>query len=270
MLQGSISSLRFQRGQAMAEFVVVATFFIVPLLLCMTYLARVEDSRFRIHESARYAAWERTVWYRSGSDYVIKNDADLAHEISNRILVPGNRAMDTQVDRQAISSNSYKLDPFLYTDSGGTKPMLKRVGNQQALAQVGYSEAAQNNVIAQATNLVASKGLKIPSSGIATSTVSVELEKIPLLTSMLPANFTSNAQNAILGGAWNARGPDNVKSRVKGTVLTGYVNSIPMFTALQSVIGVLFPEIAPNSLIFGHIDPDRVPCQRLAGSTTNC
>jgi len=97
-----------QRGQGMAEFGVIAAFFIVPLILGMTWLARVENSKQHMHQAARYAAWERTVWYRSGNTYVTKSDTDVAREITKRIYAPVRNSLDTNNDRLAVNMNSDK------------------------------------------------------------------------------------------------------------------------------------------------------------------
>lgn len=256
-----------QRGQGMAEFAVAASFFLVPLIIGITWLARVESSRQHLNQAARYAAWERTVWYRSGSDYIIKNDASVAREISKRVYAPASNALDTNNDRQAVNTSSDKIDPFLYTvdySQGNTLPMFKATGSQQSRAGVAYASSAESNAIARVLN-GAGRVLQLQSDGIATSTVSADLEVIPSLANpgVLPAAFTSQAKNALLGGAWNANGTQGEAKAVKRTVLASYVNSIPGFSILQSMVGLLFPEF--NSLDLGHVDPEKMACQRVTG-----
>ncbi len=55
-------TLAGQRGQAMAEFVVVAVFVLSVLLLSIVTLAKFNDIRNKVLIGSRYAAWERTVW----------------------------------------------------------------------------------------------------------------------------------------------------------------------------------------------------------------
>ncbi len=261
-----------QRGQGMAEFGVVAAFFIVPVLIGMTWLARVESSKQHMHQAARYAAWERTVWHRSGNTYVTKSDTDVAREITRRVYAPVRNGVDTTNDRLAVNMNSEQLAPFLYTQDyqqGNTLPMFRPIGGQQSRAGVAYARGSESNAIVQLLN-GAGRLLQLESDGIATSTVSADIEVIPSIRNLgvLPATFTSQSKNALLGGAWNANGPQGEARTVRRTVLTNAFNSIPGFSVIQSVIGFLFPEF--NQLDLGHVDTEKMACQRVNGITANC
>lgn len=263
-----------QRGQGMVEFGVAAAFFIVPLLIGIVWLARVESTQQHLHQAARYAAWERTVWYRSGSTYVTKTDTDVAREITKRIYAPVRNSVDTSRDRQAVNMNQDQLDPFLYTQNGqgNTSPMFRSAGTQQSRAGVSHQRRSESNAIAKLLN-GAGKLLQLQSDGIATSTVSADLEVIPSIRNLdvLPAAFTTQSKNALLSGAWNANGPQGEAKTVKRTVLTDYVNDIPGFDLLKSLVGVLFPEF--NTLDIGHVDTEKNACQRVTGMSrgnTNC
>jgi len=262
-----------QRGQGMAEFGVIAAFFIVPLILGMTWLARVENSKQHMHQAARYAAWERTVWYRSGNTYVTKSDTDVAREITKRIYAPVRNSLDTNNDRLAVNMNSDKLDPFLYTSDytqGKSLPMFRPTGSQQSRAGVTYAQGNESSAISGLLNGAVGVLLKLQSEGIATSTVSADLEVIPSIRSVgvLPATFTSRSKNALLGGAWNANGPRGEEKTVKRTVLTNTFNSIPGFSIIQAAVGFLFPEY--KQLDLGHVDTEKMACQRVNGLTKNC
>lgn len=261
-----------QRGQGMAEFGVVATLFIVPLLIGMTWLARVESSKQHLHQAARYAAWERTVWYRSGSTYVTKNDTDVAREVTRRVYSPVRHLVDTNRDRLAVDMSRDRLDPFLYTQdyrTGNSLPMFRPIGSQQSRASVAYARSSESGAIASLLD-GAGRFLQLQSDGIATSTVSAEIEVIPSIRSLgsLPATFTSQSQNALLGGAWNANGPEGEARSVRRTVATTAFDSIPGFDLLKSMVGVLFPEI--DTLDPGHVDVEKMACQRVSSLATNC
>lgn len=261
-----------QCGQGMVEFGVAATFFIVPLLIGITWLARVESIKQHMHQAARYAAWERTVWYRSGNTYVTKSDTDVAREITKRIYAPVRNGVNTTNDRSAVNMQNDQMDPFLYTQDyqqGNTLPMFRPTGSQQSRAAVTYTRRSESNAIASLLN-GAGRLLQLQSDGIATSTVSADIEVIPSIRNLgvLPSTFTSESKNALLGGAWNANGPQGEATTVKRTVLTSVFNSVPGFSLLQSAVGVLFPEI--NTLDFGHVDTEQMACQRVNGIARNC
>lgn len=52
-----------QRGQAMTEFVISATYVLIPLFIAIPMLAKYIDIKHASIQAARYEAWEYTVWY---------------------------------------------------------------------------------------------------------------------------------------------------------------------------------------------------------------
>lgn len=78
---------RAQAGQALTEFVVVGSLVLVPLFLIVPVIAKVISQKQDVELAARYAAWERTVWYSDagsvsgqkgyeGPTLTYKSDAD--------------------------------------------------------------------------------------------------------------------------------------------------------------------------------------------------
>ena len=261
-----------QRGQGIVEFAVAATFFLVPLLIGMTWLARVESSRQHLHQAARYAAWERTVWYRSGNDYVTKSDSNVSFEVTKRVLARATNAIDSRNDKTAVDTRSDKLDSFLYTadySRGRTLPMFKPNTQNNSRDGVSYRSGAESNAIATVLNRFGSL-LGLRSEGIATSTVSADLEVVPAIKNLnvLPATFTSSAKNALLGGAWSANGIAGEEKAIKRVVPAGFIDQIPGWDILQSGIGFIFPEF--NTFDPGHVDAEITPCQRVYGVSSKC
>jgi len=62
-----------QKGQAMAEFVVMTAGCLLLLFVLVPVVAKLSDMSYKAQEAARYTAWERTVWYKSPD----KNDETL-------------------------------------------------------------------------------------------------------------------------------------------------------------------------------------------------
>jgi hypothetical protein len=56
-------SMRTYCGAAMVEFVVAGVFLLVPLYLVVQALGKFADVQHSTNTAARYAAWERTVWF---------------------------------------------------------------------------------------------------------------------------------------------------------------------------------------------------------------
>ena len=55
-------------GQAMTEFLICASFALIPLFLGISLLAKYIDIKQAAIQAARYQAWEYTVWYGNDSE----------------------------------------------------------------------------------------------------------------------------------------------------------------------------------------------------------
>jgi hypothetical protein len=114
------SAQRKQRGQAMIETLVAATLVLVPLFLAIPIIAKYQDIRSHVVQGARYAAWERTVWFGGaaaapmgfGSSKTLSNkwsanaksDDDIRAEIGHRILSKSTGGFNTASDKGTTSS----------------------------------------------------------------------------------------------------------------------------------------------------------------------
>jgi hypothetical protein len=94
-----------QRGQAMTEMLVASAFVVVPLFLIIPTFGKYVDMKHAAISSARYSAWERTVFFSnatlkrqpdnfvsrnsgdfSSTDFPVKSDADIARDAQLRIF----------------------------------------------------------------------------------------------------------------------------------------------------------------------------------------
>ncbi|HAL42510.1 MAG TPA: hypothetical protein DCP57_08705 [Gammaproteobacteria bacterium] len=90
-----------QGGQAMAEFLVSVAFVFMPLFVFVPLLGKVIDIQHHNQMAARYAAWERTVWFdnldgenrddfrTSGSEWesvALRSQQDVANTMKNRFF----------------------------------------------------------------------------------------------------------------------------------------------------------------------------------------
>jgi hypothetical protein len=62
------SKNRRQTGQAMTEFIISASFFLIPLFLAMSLIAKYIDIKQANIQAARYQAWEYTVWFANDTE----------------------------------------------------------------------------------------------------------------------------------------------------------------------------------------------------------
>lgn len=104
----------------MVETLVAATLVLVPLFLMIPIIAKYQDIRSHVVQGARYAAWERTVWFggaaaepmgfSSGSSFSnkwqanAKSDDDIRAEIGHRILSKSTGDFNTASDKGTTSA----------------------------------------------------------------------------------------------------------------------------------------------------------------------
>ena len=117
-MKDRFKSSEFQSGQAMAEFLVVAVFALVPVMLGTVFLMKLGNSQHEMHEAARYAAWERTVWSANGKGAHHKSDASVLNEAVARILGEPEAPVDTLVDGKAVKAKDRKFDPMIGINKG--------------------------------------------------------------------------------------------------------------------------------------------------------
>ena len=67
----------------MVEFLIAATTVLIPLFLIVPILGKFMDMKSASIQAARYAAWERTVWFNN-SDWAAapKTDAQIQNEVA--------------------------------------------------------------------------------------------------------------------------------------------------------------------------------------------
>jgi hypothetical protein len=115
-----------QRGAAMVEFIVGAVFFMVPLYLAIQALGKFADVQHTANGAARYAAWEKTVWFEDSSSTFQsinaanqKSTAQIRGEILARVL---NDRRDALVYKNTDKSASTLVNgqDTLWQDTAGT------------------------------------------------------------------------------------------------------------------------------------------------------
>lgn len=122
-----IEIARVQHGQAMVEFLVAALFFLVPLFLAMSAIGKLIDVQHTANMAARYAAWERTVWYEDGGtspDFKSFNNpnqkttGEIRNEIALRLLNDHSSGVTVikNTDKSATSFSN-GLDPMWHDPS---------------------------------------------------------------------------------------------------------------------------------------------------------
>lgn len=264
---------RMQTGQSIIGFLVTMMFMVVPMVLGINYVMRIGDAKHKTYEAARYAVWERTVWHQSDPNYNVKSDDDISWEINQRIFGKQNQALSSTEDRNPLAARrDVALDPLLYDweNTGGSRAeIIRRNGGYNRLNLPEENSPAKFS--SRITKPMA-RYLRLEHRGFYSARVTVDLHKSRRLVDVFDAvlgagqEFSTHSDNAMLIGAWNADGPDDVRQVVRRALPSAALDNSLMNIVVGSV-GTLFPEI--GNLRFGKVDPERVPCQRLTNLSGN-
>jgi len=269
-------------GQAMVELVIVAGFVLVPLFLAIPLIGKYLDMRAAAVQSARYAAWERTVWYGGAAASQLgwlgrknvwlaneKTDSQIRNEINIRQMseTKANDAFSS-TDR---SASSYKNGSrALWQDRTGQQ-MLQDYDDVSNTVSSARAPGTLNVILDPIANLAATLGpFTLEMKGQYTANVSMQVRDLDYDHFLLKNSTSSfSEKNVLLANGWNANGPadtdkTSAKQQVKGLVPTTLfdteVGGINVVNLLQTVLSVFLPEI--NKLDLGKIDPEVVPADR--------
>lgn len=108
-------------GQAMTEFVIAATFVLVPLFVFVPMLAKYIDFKHASIQAARYQAWEYTVWYNDLDERDITENFNSGHA---GFRMPLKAADVTRHESQVRIMGQVGTEPAATTGSSGTDAIL--------------------------------------------------------------------------------------------------------------------------------------------------
>lgn len=258
-----------QSGQGLVEFVVVATLILVPMMLALDYIQRLGDARAKAIEASRYAVWERTVWSPAGNGYHRKSADDIAREIDVRVFglptAPLNSVSD-KGERDEVVALDYNLRH--YRSDGDARPgiVVESEENHRIVTlteQNGRPPGAVNGLINQAVG-----ALSINENGFYRETVEVDLLIDRAIKAELEESLGEDKPlrlavgSALLAESWAAAGPEDVKRVVKRSVPLGWLEDLGLDDIKDVLATLQFKEF--DDLELGYVDPEQVPCERLA------
>ena len=134
MIMRSVT-FKAQRGQAMIEALIASALVLVPLFLAIPVIAKYMDIRSSTVQAARYAAWERTVWYGGDAaatmsmgsyfssnkwDANAKTDDVIRQEIGKRLLSDNGTAAFTNSDTSGGNLRKFWSDRRGSAQSGAS------------------------------------------------------------------------------------------------------------------------------------------------------
>lgn len=273
-----------QGGQALVEMVVTGLFFLVPLFLAVVAMGKFIDVQHTTNMGARYAAWERTVWYENGGRFDDinapnqKSAAQIHAELTARLF--NDRSRNTSViansDKNATSFVN-GIDP-LWRDNAGVR-YLRRYDQAGTGIAVGRPN---RDVAGRALGLITSLPLPtgvtgslvppLPSDTFSTATVSLReiardsqsYQRLWPRSSVWIDEWRGldfKATGAIVSNTWGANGSSGTHDMVAQAVPTAQ----GLGRAVGAVVDVGLTAWDRNMAKpeFGKIVPDVVPEDRL-------
>ncbi len=246
-----------QKGQSIVEFLVAASFALVPLLFLITHMGKVGDMQSRAVEASRYGAWEMA--------RTSKGAVQIENEINKRILYKDHRNIDSVTDGQNNNSDVSRIDPLYFhvADDGSYKTLIAKKNNSfNQSTTINENPTTSLYKIRVGIAKAPFARINIADDGMATANV----EFITSTTKWLQGiALSQRAHNTVLTETWRAPTHARVEDAIDSAILakSAFVNDslLALGTGLADAVGLEeWAELDP-----GHIEHDVVPCSRLVG-----
>lgn len=245
----------WQSGQAVVEFLVAASFVLVPMLFLVTYLGKIGDIQHRAYEGARYGAWETA---RTG-----KNAVRIRHEIDRRILQHPYQPIDSVLDGQSVGKDESVLDPIYYhsSDQEEYEPLLvfsESSFNQTAIINEAPDASSYQRRVSIAR--AAPARIKVREDGLITADIEFSLNPTRWLELV---DFRQRAWNTMLVDSWRGVTREAVEDLIDSAILarSDFIDAPMLEVATQVAETAGLQEWA--ALEPGYIEHDVVPCSRV-------
>lgn len=276
-------ALRLSSGQALVEFLIAATLVLIPMFLVVPLLGKYMDLKATAIQAARYAAWERTVWFGHADwSAAEKTDQRIQREIQQRFFSDTATVKLQSTDGGATGWGGTGPKP-LWTDRAGN-PMLVTYDSNVTQANVrGETPGLINDIVDPIVSAISFVGgilgaaFVLDMDSLYTSSVNVQtvqtrpigqvLGTMPGLQTYQGVTPLFSEKNVLIANGWSAKGASHVKTQTEGLTPTSFLQRSPLSDVLTIIqwVSVLFaPELNPNNLkLGGEVQPDIVPDDRL-------
>jgi hypothetical protein len=254
-----------------------AVLFLIPLFLIIPMMGKYGDVKAASAQTARYVAWERTVWYGGSASAAswpgnAKSENDIKNEARRRVT-----AFGTTISDSDKSANSF-------LQSGGRNLWHNRNGvamlNSWDDASIGNisntsvpNDVATGGVLAAITGVTAITGFHLETKGFYKGTSDIAINTKPIgatLDGSTAGRFDPGVlhftdKNVILANGWGANGSAHVKTQTAGIAPLGLLGDSALGPVLNVAKCVALVAFAPEfcMLEIGKIEPDIVPPDRL-------
>jgi hypothetical protein len=235
-------------GNAMAE-VLVALLGLSPLIAGIPLLGKQLDIKQKGYDSARYVAWERTVW-RSDASNNRKTESDVALEMRDRTMGdPHSGLLPVESVRVAgVTENLLWRDQAgkrLLNYEAATAPVSSTERSQAAPVEVGYALVPGitygEGPMGAVENALQLRALNVNRESYTTASVSIEIRSI--LTALasrhvspgiragqadVRAPIVQTARSAVLSDTWSARDESTLRRRVDDLTVNELIQALEL------------------------------------------
>ena len=264
----------------MVEFLIAATLVLIPLFLTVPLLGKYMDLKATSIQAARYAAWERTVWF-GHADWTAaqKTDLMIQREIQQRFFSDTATVKLQSTDGNATGWGGTGPKP-LWRDRAGN-PMLAAYDSNvtQGVAK-DDTPGLINDILDPVVSAISFVGGILGAAFVLdmdsqyTASVNVQTVQTRPIKQVLHTTAATGAvtplfseKNVLIANGWSANGAAQVKKQTEGLTPTSFLQRSPIsdvLTVIQYLAYVFAPELNPNHLkLGGEIQPDVVPDDRL-------
>ena len=252
-----------QQGQAMIETVVILGV-IVFLFLGVFYLGKFHDIQASTIQSARYAAWERTVHSQARV-----SDANVQNQARARLFTWNRNAFKSSDGLP--NGSAWTEQSSVWYDHAGNRRLITRPDDVVIGTTTGSLPGVAAGTVSRTFEVFSataglSGGEALPRGGFVTGTAAVRLANVSQLPAPLnKLDLTLREQSAVVLDSWDANGPQQAALRSRSFTLAGPLAQLgSLLTPVEWALSWIEPSF--DDLHIGQVCPDIVPADRLEGS----
>jgi hypothetical protein len=292
-------SLAKSTGQALVETIVVASAFLIVILLWGPLLGKYVDIKHRSVQAARYQTWEASVWRISGqydsSDWR-KKSSSVSTPVKTKTQLRNETMLRFYTDNETFNSRNDDSQTWAPTDtpefwrdhSFSARPLMLK---PLPFATVGDTNSVYGNLPAGVildgvitTIDTISTGVSIllnavgVDAGFTVMNTDGNFEARPEVSIREPnaymlvenrlgevpntLDLTFSSQAGLTTNTWSAAGKTHMQNQSKGLVVNALFDN-PIVNTMLDIMGWIMPELP--KLDFGFVDFDAVHPDRIEG-----
>lgn len=285
---------RLNRGQAMAEFVVMTAGCVLLLFVLVPVVAKMTDMAYKAQEAARYTAWERTVWYApnggdettprqidTGSGYLaIRSDEEILNSAEQRLLAfqstPANFAPQDIAPADSTLNNRFwrwthgQGAAMLGSNQmPGNSGLTNRKPESLAYSIIDTYNDAMGGIV-KVVNIFSFGGGDDDFLQIAHPTHTLYSAQIDMPVSLAGSNLGTQslfpeqlgalnvrARSAVLADGWVAQSEGHFDEKVDDFVLGTLIEDNRIWQTVRSIIGIFEPSF--KDIDFSPVNTEPMP-----------